>query len=78
MLWNQFQNGKKAEYYSNKGSADIDISWCNFVPEAPRITALTKANSDLRGSSDTDGYGSDTKRMHSKERKPATEVNMKP
>ena len=69
-----FQNNKKAEYYSNKGSADIDPSFCNFVPDAPRITALTKANSDLRGSSDTDGYASDTKRMHSKERKPVAEV----
>ena len=69
-----FQNSKNAEYYSNIGSADIDASFCNFVPDAPRITALAKSNSDLNKSSDTDGYGTDTKRKTSRERKNATEV----
>ena len=67
---------KDAEYYSSKGSADIDPSFCNFVPDAPRITALIKSNSDVHKSSDTDGYASDTKRKHSKERKPAAEVKI--
>ena len=62
---------KNAEYYSNRGSADIDVSFVNFVPDAPRITALDKKAQ----SSDTDGYASDTKRKPSKERKPAPEVN---
>ena len=66
---------KDAEYYSTKGSADIDPSFCNFVPDAPRITALTKSN---LSASDTDGDASDTKRKHSKERKPAAEVKIYP
>ena len=73
-LFVSFQNSKNAEYYSNIGSADIDASFCNFVPDAPRITALAKSNSDLNKSSDTDGYGTDTKRKTSRERKNATEV----
>ena len=63
---------KKAEDYLNASKGDIDITLCNFVPDAPRITMMSKSNSDLQSSSDAGGNASDTKSKHSNERKAAT------
>ena len=61
---------KKAEDYLS-GGGDIDVSLCNFVPDAPRATMMSKSNSDVQSSSDAGGNASDTKRKHSNERKTA-------
>ena len=64
---------KKAEsYLLGVGVTRIDVTLCNFVPDAPRITMMSKSNSDVQSSSEAGGNASDTKRKHSNERKPAT------